>query len=176
MQIACCLSYDQKNISDQDYARLKGQINQYRRAHTAETETGSDVTDEATVFAQEDSVKDSAAAAPGTVDDATQVLTDVEDEATQVADSIEQSNITDFDVTGGTDISGVDIDLSAVGDPSITSATGPAETGWSDPSAQPSALDTASLGPGSIIKQRFKLISVLGIGGMGKVYKGLTAT
>ncbi len=165
--------HDQKSISDQDYARLKGQINQYRRSHTAETETGSDVTDEATVFAQEDSVKDNAAAAPGTVDDAAQVLTDADDEATQVLDSTQQSNITDFDVTGGTDISGVDIDLSAVGDPSITSATGPAETGWSDPSAQPSTLDTALLGPGSIIKQRFKLISVLGIGGMGKVYKGL---
>jgi len=59
-----------------------------------------------------------------------------------------------------------------IGDPSITSATGPADTAWSDPSAQTSESETA-LGPGSIIKQRFKLISVLGIGGMGKVYKGL---
>jgi len=28
--------HDQKNISDQDYAKLKGQINHFRRAHTAE--------------------------------------------------------------------------------------------------------------------------------------------
>jgi len=79
--------HDQKGISDQDYARLKSQINQYRRSHTSETETGSDITDEATVFAQEDSLKDNAAAVPHAVDDATQVVTDGDDEATQVVDT-----------------------------------------------------------------------------------------
>ncbi|MCH8163369.1 MAG: hypothetical protein IIA99_04670, partial [Proteobacteria bacterium] len=34
--------YDQKAINDQDYAKLKSQINQYRRAHSAKTETGSE--------------------------------------------------------------------------------------------------------------------------------------
>jgi uncharacterized protein YqgQ len=44
--------YDQKSINDQDYAKLKSQINQYRRAHAAETETDSSVTSaDSTVFA-----------------------------------------------------------------------------------------------------------------------------
>jgi serine/threonine protein kinase len=165
--------HDQKGISDQDYARLKRQINQYRRTHTAETETGSDVADESTVFAQEDNVQDNVAAASN-ADEATQVIDGgVDDAATQVLDGGQQTDTSGFDVTGATDMSGVDVDLSAIGDPSVTSATGPADTAWSDPSAQSPTLDTASLGPGSIIKQRFKLIKVLGIGGMGKVYMGL---
>jgi len=167
--------HDQKGLSDQDYARLKSQINQYRRSHTAETETGADVAEEATVFAQEDSAQDNVAASSSTVDEATQVIdggAGSADEATQVVDGGQPTDTAGFDVTGASDMSSVDVDLSAIGDPSITSATGPAETAWSDPSAQTSESET-TLGPGSIIKQRFKLISVLGIGGMGKVYKGL---
>ena len=34
--------YDQKSINDQDYAKLKSQINQYRRADAAETESDSE--------------------------------------------------------------------------------------------------------------------------------------
>ncbi|MFT5426879.1 MAG: serine/threonine protein kinase, partial [Gammaproteobacteria bacterium] len=150
--------HNQKSISDQDYARLKSQINQYRRAHASETETDSDSDSDSTVFAQEDNV----AATSSTVDDATQVI-----DGGQAADN------DGFDVTGATDMSGIDIDISAIVDPSITSATGPAETGWTDPSAQSPTMDTALLGPGSIIKQRFKLMKVLGIGGMGKVYMAL---
>ena len=160
--------YDQKAINDQDYAKLKSQINQYRRAHASKTETGSDVSGDATEFAKKDSV----AATSSTVDEATQVIDGGgADAATQVIEG-GQSDTAGFDVTGKSDMSAVDVDLSAIGDPSITSATGPAETAWSDPSAQSPASES-ELGPGSIIKQRFKLISVLGIGGMGKVYKGL---
>ena len=122
--------HDQKGISDQVYASLKSQINQYRRSHKAETETGADIADEATVFAQEDNVQDNAAATSSTVDEeATQVIAggaDSVDEATQVLDTTSQSDTAGFDVTGATDMSDVDIDLSAIGDPSITSATGPA--------------------------------------------------
>jgi len=156
--------YDQKSINDQDYAKLKSQINQYRRAHASETETGSEASADSTVFAQEDNIQDKVAPTHG-VHDATQV----------VEGGAQANNATDtagFDVTGESDMSGIDVDLSALGDPSVTSSTGPAETAWSDPSTQTPESETA-LGPGSIIKQRFKLISVLGIGGMGKVYKGL---
>lgn len=62
--------YDQKAINDQDYAKLKNQINQYRRAHASKTETGSDVSGDATEFAQKDNV----AATSSTVDEATQVI------------------------------------------------------------------------------------------------------
>ncbi len=157
--------YDQKSINDQDYAKLKSQINQYRRAHAAETEADSAETSaDSTVFAQEDNVQDNVAPPPGVID-ATQVI-DGGAQANNAADNA------GFDVTGESDMSGIDVDLSALGDPSVTSGTGPAETAWSDPSKQTPETET-ELGPGSIIKQRFKLISVLGIGGMGKVYKGL---
>ena len=156
--------YDQKSINDQDYAKLKSQINQYRRAHASETEAGSEASADSTVFAQEDNVQEPVAPTAG-VDDATQVL----EGGPQANDTPEVSG---FDVTGASDMSGIDVDLSALHDPSITTGTGPAETAWSDPSTQAPQSET-TLGPGSIIKQRFKLISVLGIGGMGKVYKGL---
>ena len=166
--------HDQKKINDQIYARLKGQINQYRRAHATETETKtadeSDFDNDATEFAQEDN-----AAASGSADDqATQVVTG---ESTQVISNNDNQDTAAFDVTGGSDLSAVDIDISAVGGgdtnaPSVTSATGPTGTEWTDPSAGGQMAD-ANLGPGSIIKQRFKLLEVLGVGGMGKVYKGL---
>ena len=113
-------AHDQKSISDQDYAKLKRQINQYRRAHATATETGEDAHADSTVFAQEDNV----AATSSTVDEATQVVN---------GGAAQQSESAGFDVTGASDMSSVDIDLSAIGDPSITSATGPAETAWSDP-------------------------------------------
>ncbi len=156
--------YDQKSINDQDYAKLKTQINQYRRAHASETETDSETSADSTVFAQEDNVQDNVAPTPGVVD-ATQVL-EGGPQADNAADSA------GFDVTGASDMSDIEVDLSAIGDPSVSTGTGPAETAWSDPSTQTAESETG-LGPGSIIKQRFKLISVLGIGGMGKVYKGL---
>ncbi len=56
--------------------------------------------------------------------------------------------------------------------PSITAATGPTGTEWNDPSIPVGDL-SGGYGEGSIIKQRFKLEKVLGIGGMGKVYKAL---
>ncbi len=159
--------HEQKSISDQDFARLKGQINQYRRTHAPETETGSNGDSDATVFEQEDNVT----ATPDTGDDATQVIDGGQaDDATQVIGGEQAGENTGFDVTGATDMSGLDVDISAI-DPSVTSA---AETDWADPSTQQSpVMNTASLGPGSIIKQRFKLMKVLGIGGMGKVYMAL---
>ena len=177
--------HDQKSISDQDYIKLKSQINEYRRVHPSETEAGSKASADSTAFAQEDSVAETSG-----IDDATQVVGDGADDATQVVgdgagdatqvggggadaaqmvDRGQQPDASGFDVTGATDMASVDIN--ALDDPSI-SATGLANTAWADPSAQ-EHMDTALLGPGSIIKQRFKLMEVLGIGGMGKVYMAL---
>ncbi|MEE9551487.1 MAG: protein kinase, partial [Gammaproteobacteria bacterium] len=155
--------YGQKKIDDQIYAQLKGQINQYRRAHASQTETGADEGGgDSTVFDQ------SSNAAPAPTQDV--------DAATQVVTGNQQDTAA-FDVAGAADseLSSVDVDISDISgmDTSTpTSATGPTGTEWTDPSAS-SVLDDANLGPGSIIKQRFKLLEVLGIGGMGKVYKGL---
>ncbi len=154
--------YEQKSISGQDYAKLRSQINRYRRAHASETETGSGKASvDSTVFAQEDNIQDNVAPTPS-AEEAAQIASDDD----QLFDS------TGFDVTGASDMSGIDVDFSAISDPSVAPGSGPAGTDWSDPSAQAPA-PKKTLGPGSVIKQRFKLISVLGIGGMGKVYKGL---
>ena len=146
--------YGNKKIDDKAYARLKGQINQYRRAHAEKTEGGESGAD-STVFAQEDANE----AQQGTF------------EKTRVMD--DQSGSSGFDVTNGSDISGVDINLDTdTSGPSFTSATGPTGTEWSDPSAAAQHVG-GEMGPGSIIKHRFKLLEVLGVGGMGKVYKGI---
>lgn len=165
--------YQQKLISNEHYAHLKRQINQYRREHSAETETGEDI-ENATVFAPHDSPTGSndttAVNSDSVIGDAdtTQVMGEQNVDATQVMGGSEAQDTAGFDVTGSGDMSGIDVDISAISDPSIASATG---TAWVDPLASQQS-DTA-FGPGSIIKQRFKLMAVLGVGGMGKVYKGL---
>jgi serine/threonine protein kinase len=77
------------------------------------------------------------------------------------------------ETTGG----GVDIDISSgtydSGPPSSPSATGPTGTQWQAPAMSSEAAIAQEMGPGSVIKERFQLLEVLGVGGMGKVYKGL---
>ena len=153
--------YAEQKIGDQAYARLKGQINQYRRAHAASTESGVSGGGDSTVFDREENpaAKQSAF------------------ERTEVTPGPGNTDSAAFDVTGASDLSGVDIDISAAmgGDnstPTVTGGTGPTGTAWSDPSVG-THYEGGELGPGSIIKHRFKLLEVLGVGGMGKVYKGI---
>ena len=96
--------------------------------------------------------------------DATQVM-DVaggDGDATQVMDATEGDTGVDFDLMTGslTEPSGA---------PSIPQGTGPTGTNWQQPVAG-GYVPGKEFGPGDIIKQRFKLLKVLGIGGMGKVY------
>ena len=151
--------HDKKKINDQVYASLKGQINQYRRTHAVKTE-GSEAGGDSTVFDQKSAPTGQATP-----------------EKTQVLSDNNRQDTAAFDVTGGSDPGAMDIDISAVentdtSSPAVTSATGPAGTEWSDPSAS-TYQPGQELGPGSIIKHRFKLLEVLGVGGMGKVYKGI---
>ncbi|OGT31990.1 MAG: hypothetical protein A2W28_11775 [Gammaproteobacteria bacterium RBG_16_51_14] len=153
-------AYAQKKLNDHQYADLKRQINQFRRAHAAVTESGKGGAGDATVFAQEKNVPARAEEAG----DSTQVLNEEELAGTPTS------------TTDGTSTSVVDFDLStAAADtstPSVTSATGPAGTEWGDPAQTATGL-AGAMGPGSIIKHRFRLLEVLGVGGMGKVYKGI---
>ena len=151
--------HEQGGIGAQDYITLKSQINEYRRKHALATEGKEMPTGASTVFIQEDSSSDA------------MTDTGVDDGATQVLSQNElPTSSTGFDVTGGGEMSGIEVDPSSL-EASGVPVDGPAETGWADPSQ--ATVTDGELGSGSIIKQRFKLISVLGTGGMGKVYKGL---
>ena len=128
--------HDQKKINDQTYAQLKRQINQYRRAHATKTESGAgEAAGDSTVFAQEDNIAAQEKAPQATPD------------ATQVLEKNDQSAAAGFDVTGsGADLSAVDVDISVAGSTStVTSATGPTGTEWSDPSA--GGTDRATVAP-----------------------------
>lgn len=152
--------YGQKKLDDKQYAQLKRQINVFRRSHASETETGGAAAD-STIFSQDSIIGNKSTnpvkpAAP----DATVVMSD-EEKATPTGGAVTTSDSSDFfdiSMPGGTN--------------TITSATGPAGTEWNDPAAPVGDL-SGRYDVGSVIKQRFKLEKVLGIGGMGKVYKAL---
>jgi serine/threonine protein kinase len=156
--------HDNNRIDDNVYATLKRQINQYRRAHAAATETTSEKpAADSTVFAKEDNFTPAEQPA---ADDSTRSSPDME-----LPDAA--GNGVTLNTTQNSDI---DFDLSLpdsnTATPSLTSATGPAGTDWQQP--QPAGYQPGrELGSGDVIKERFKLIEVLGIGGMGKVYKGI---
>ncbi len=167
--------YAAQKIGDMAYARIKAQINQYRRAHAAQTEGGGESGSDSTVF-------DMASASAGKSAGHEKAVMS-EDVTVQKQPAADKTQVTGdrpdsaaFDVTGGSDLNAVDIDVSAIGadqsTPTVTGGTGPTGTGWSDPSVgayQPGQ----EMGVGSVIKHRFRLLQVLGVGGMGKVYKGI---
>ncbi len=162
-------AHENKVIDDKAYAELKRRINQFRRAHAPQTESGAGTAGDSTVFARDDDFADPGAGA-GSPHEKTVVTSDEElseAEREQIAEEMRSST----DTGGGT--TGVDFDLMTEQDSisNITGGTGPAGTEWSDPGQQQDA--TAELKTGGVIKQRFKLLEVLGVGGMGKVYKGI---
>ncbi|NKB39217.1 MAG: protein kinase [Gammaproteobacteria bacterium] len=120
--------------------------------------------DDTTVFAQDGAAADDdktiKTEAPAAADESTQVLTEEEKADTAAAQ---------------TDASGVDFDISATSHASseATGGTGPAGTGFEAPQPSGGTAPGKELGVGDVIKQRFKLLGVLGIGGMGKVFKAI---
>ena len=161
--------YENKNLDDKQYAQLKRQINEFRRTHATETEGGPAAGGaDSTVFASDSVVEENKSpsspennkAAP----DSTVVMSDDEKASNTSAQNTnsDASDFFDISMPGGADTA----------TPSITSATGPTGTEWNDP-AIPTGDLSGGYGVGSVIKQRFKLEKVLGIGGMGKVYKAL---
>ena len=174
---------DQGNITDTDYTAIKTQINQFRRDNATATEGGAQQGD-STGFAQD--------ASAANVDDDKTVANTPADEDKTVANSPEDSGSEDSTVVQGddgatqvmseeekaggtsTETSGVDFDISnGFTQAETTGGTGPAGTGFEAPQPGGGATPGKELGEGDIIKQRFKLLSVLGIGGMGKVFKAI---
>ena len=150
-------------LGDQDYAALKRQINQYRRQHATETESGASAGGESTVFAQDDPQSDLPASGAG---GRTPVAAANGEIATEVLAEEEKAKSHPSSV--GFDVSMTQSDTS----PSVGSATGPTGTAWEEPE-QATSQQARELGVGDVIKERFKLLEVLGIGGMGKVFKGI---
>jgi serine/threonine protein kinase len=212
-------SHTQKKIDDKAYTALKRQINQYRRAHAAETEGGK-AGSESTVFAQGDNFakqaqklakqiagqdvpaaggdeevtavretppsKKSAVKATAGDEEATEVKgaaarpapggAQAVSDSTQVMDAAEQSDAAARSAsTAGGKTAEVDFDLHTTdtgASPSVAGATGPTGTAWQQPAAA-DYVPGKELGVGDVIKHRFKLLDVLGVGGMGKVFKGI---
>ena len=161
--------YEQKKLDDQTYAHLKRQINEFRRTHAAQTESGAEPSGgDSTVFAQDSIAATTAPPEETPGEGVTRKAEAPAGDSTVV--------MPDEEKPGGTDTSSDFFDVSTPGSdtstPSITSATGPTSTEWNDPSVPVGDL-TGGYKEGSVIKQRFKLEKVLGIGGMGKVYKAL---
>ena len=157
--------HGQKQLDDKQYAELKRQINQFRRAHASQTEGGNEGSADATVFDSSSVEENQAAGANNNqatdsapTPDSTVVMSEDEKPATTETD--------------GSDFFDISMPSTDTGTPSITSATGPTGTEWNDPAVPVGDL-SGGYGEGSVIKQRFKLEKVLGIGGMGKVYKAL---
>lgn len=161
--------HDKGQLDDKAYAHLKRQINEFRRSHAKQTESGAPANADATVFAQ-DSVEDQAAEDKGLERDVTRKHdTSNTGDSTRIMSDDEKP-----DTDTGTDSDFIDLSTPGTNTStnSVTSATGPAGTEWNEPDAPAGDL-TGGYKEGSIIKQRFKLEKVLGIGGMGKVYKAL---
>tara|TARA_R110002072_G_scaffold14582_9_gene60257 strand:- start:69371 stop:73708 length:4338 start_codon:yes stop_codon:yes gene_type:complete len=161
--------HEKKNLDDKQYAQLKRQINEFRRTHSTETESGPAAGGaDSTVFSSDSVVEENKAPSPAennkAAPDSTVVMTDDEKANNTSAQNTnsDASDFFDISMPGGADTA----------TPSITSATGPTGTEWNDP-AVPTGDLSGGYGEGSVIKQRFKLEKVLGIGGMGKVYKAL---
>lgn len=160
--------YEQKKLDDKQYAHLKRQINEFRRTHAAETEGGQEAGGaDSTVFA-----KDSIAEQPSTSSPTTANENEAAPDSTVVMSDEEKASNTASPATDTSDFFDISMPGTDTSTPSITSATGPTGTEWNDPSVPTGDL-SGGYGEGSIIKQRFKLEKVLGIGGMGKVYKAL---
>jgi len=144
-------AYKQGIIDAEIYVKLKAVIDEA---------TGIEDAGEATEYASDDAAQ------------ATVVLTD-EERASIAAEAraMMESASTTQDPSGT-----VDFDLSAPSMPTSDSwpssdtGTDASGTGWDRPGRD--AADV-KLGPGSVIKERFRLDEILGVGGMGTVYKGV---
>jgi serine/threonine protein kinase len=147
-------AYGSDMIDAQTYASLKKRVQEL--SGVAVGDTGGDA-QEATQFAG---------------GDRTVSLTEAEREAI----AAEARSSTHLDPTTGDSTSNIDFDLSApqsstadsAFDPTGSGATG---TGFAKPAG--GAAEAFKIGPNTILKERFRLIEVLGVGGMGTVYRGV---
>ncbi len=143
-------------IDAETYARLKTRV-----AGHVEAAPVGDKDDARTEFAGE---------AGAAADGATQIL-EAPDDSTEILD------ITGSDLQpSGGQTTGIDFDLTADAGPSTSSSwpTGDSQTGhtgtdWAEPGE---AAVSTQIAPGAVLRGRFQLDEILGVGGMGSVYLG----
>ena len=159
-------AYAEDAIDAQTYAQLKKIVD--NTAGVA-VEAESVDADQATVFAGDDSAADGGSVPSA---DATEMLTDADRDAI-AAEARQAATQIDFTAAGSTatgDTSGsIDFDLTGSSWPG--DGTGQTGTGFAEPAAKPAA--ESKIGPGAVMKERFELQEVLGVGGMGTVYRGI---
>lgn len=117
------------------------------------------------------------------INEKTQIVIPDDNDSTEINEKTQIASASADDVFDLTsDISQEEIDSFTEddGDNTVPQNTAPPDTspslatstGWADPIQQPQQ-DFSKIGVGSVIKDRFRLLDVLGEGGMGKVYKGI---
>jgi serine/threonine protein kinase len=156
-------SYENKDVNYKQYSQLKTQIYKFGPTETSETASDSAANNGAiSGVATRGSIDKNITLSPEIhqpESDEDETVIVEHDKKASISNS--QSTSSDINIPDGLNI-----------DSSSTSATGPVGTKWDDP-VIPTSDISDTYGEGSVIKQRFKLEKVLGIGGMGKVYKAL---
>ncbi len=153
-------AYSDDTIDAQIYARLKKIVD---HVHAPPVPAEAVDADQATVFAGDDSADS----------DATEILTEgdrdaIAKEARQAATQVDFSGTNT--ATSSSDTGGIDFDLTGSSWPA--DGTGQTGTGFAEPAAAQPAAEV-KIGPGVVMKERFELMEVLGVGGMGTVYRGI---
>ena len=137
--------YGQKKLTDKQYSVLKNQIVKFRQVSSSKTKKSSK----------------------------SKIHKHISDEKTEMPNTqLENNESLEKTVIGGeekTVIGGEEKDIKT----SAAKTTTKTAVTVTKNAPTPSEEDGGNYGPGSVIKQRFKLEKVLGIGGMGKVYKAL---
>ena len=138
-------AYNQKKLNDNQYSVLKDQIIKFKQAQTSAVKSSSP------------SRKQKKTSTESTISPETQKIDDNSLDTTIIAGE-EKTVIGGEEKAKKTATQSNTTKTTATISPNTTTS---------------SKEDEGNFGPGSIIKQRFKLEKVLGIGGMGKVYKAL---
>ncbi len=157
-------------IDTETYARLRACV----AAHLEAAPIGGGE-DEQTVFAGDDDDADNVLdiTGGGGADEATRIVEPGAEDATQVLDGTAAAEPMSGQTTG------IDFDLTSDAGSSTSapsswptdgSQTGQTGTDWAQPGA--GGGETTKLGPGAVLRGRFQLDEVLGVGGMGSVYLG----
>ncbi len=162
--------YKKKKLDKKQYSDLRRQINQFRRGPFSETENVSD--DGSSVTIPSKKSIDESKTRPPSIDN--KKKQEKEEDSTVVAVTKTQStSVSDTDIKTLSSAKTIDPSAAKTIDPSVAKTIDPNVSGQHGSLFSQSGDISHNYHEGSVIKQRFKLEKILGVGGMGKVYKAL---